>query len=264
MEETASRFDDLYTRGLQMVTIPHRELIDELRDEMVSCVCEEFKLESDEPTRFLNEIHQIIDIAQDLNPIRLRVMDFLNSGERYKRLIYQACKPIIDEIIGPDVAVQKRINLVVQTPRNEDEILPMHSDVEGGDSPFEVTIWLPLVDVFGSKSMFIFDRSYGVSIIDALEKTGESDLIKLRDRWLRPDHYVDLRYGSALLFNPLLLHGHAVNSTDETRWAINWRVKSIFSPYGPKDFGDYFEVINMSPQTKLGMEYYGQRFRSKR
>ena len=34
-------------------------------------------------------------------------------------------------------------------------LLPLHSDVWSGDSPYEIVVWLPLVNCFGTKSMFI-------------------------------------------------------------------------------------------------------------
>ena len=35
-------------------------------------------------------------------------------------------------------------------------MLPMHSDIYAGESPFEVVCWIPLVDVLpNSQSMFI-------------------------------------------------------------------------------------------------------------
>ena len=51
--------------------------------------------------------------------------------------------------------MQMRVNLSIQLPRDKSSLLPVHSDVWSGDSPFETVVWLPLVDCFKTKSMFI-------------------------------------------------------------------------------------------------------------
>ena len=71
--------------------------------------------------------------------------------------------------------MQKRINLSIQLPNDSSSLLPVHSDVWSGDSPYEVVVWLPFVDCYKTKSMFIlppkaniklnknFDKFYGKS-----------------------------------------------------------------------------------------------------
>ena len=42
---------------------------------------------------------------------------------------------------------------------------------------------------------------------------------------------------------------------NETRWSINCRFKSIFSPYNDKKLGEYFEAITLRKVSELGMQY---------
>ena len=52
--------------------------------------------------------------------------------------------------------MQSKINLSIQTPNDYDSMLPMHSDIYAGESPFEANLWIPLVNVKAdSRSMFI-------------------------------------------------------------------------------------------------------------
>ena len=53
--------------------------------------------------------------------------------------------------------MQRKINLSIQLPYDNSSLLPIHSDVWSGCSPF-VVLWVPLVDVYDSKSMFIFQK----------------------------------------------------------------------------------------------------------
>ena len=38
--------------------------------------------------------------------------------------------------------MQKNINVSIQTPRDKDSMLSMHSDIHAGESPFRVVAWL--------------------------------------------------------------------------------------------------------------------------
>ena len=44
--------------------------------------------------------------------------------------------------------MQNKINLSIQNPNDDSSLLNMHADTWSGDSPFEVVVWLPLVDTY--------------------------------------------------------------------------------------------------------------------
>ena len=62
-------------------------------------------------------------------------------------------------------------------------------------------------------------------------------------------------YGNFIIFNQNLPHGNIVNVENETRWSINCRFKSFFSPYGDKKIGEFFVPITTKPMTELGLNY---------
>ena len=45
-------------------------------------------------------------------------------------------------------------------PKDKSSLLPLHSDVWSGDSPYETVVWLPLVDCYKSKAMYILPKEY--------------------------------------------------------------------------------------------------------
>ena len=49
--------------------------------------------------------------------------------------------------------------------------------------------------------------------------------------------------------------GNIVNTENETRWSMNCRFKSVFTPYGDKKLGEFFEPITLRAASKTGMEY---------
>ena len=151
--------------------------------------------------------------------------------------------------------MQLRINLSIQLPNDDSSLLPVHADVWAGDSPYEVVLWIPYVNVYGTKTMFILPRDKDeryqarmgelkLKSADELYRTIEPDL-----RWL------DIPYGNVLLFTQNVMHGNIVNREPETRWSTNCRFKSVFSPYHDKKLGEFFEPILVRPATTIGAEY---------
>jgi len=64
-----------------------------------------------------------------------------------------------------------------------------------------------------------------------------------------------VKYGEILIFNQALPHGNVKNLENETRWSLNCRFKSIFSPYNDKKLGEYFEAITLRKVSQIAMQY---------
>ena len=54
--------------------------------------------------------------------------------------------------------MQRKVNLSIQLPKDDSSLLPLHSDVWSGCSAYEVVLWIPLVNVSKTKSMFILPK----------------------------------------------------------------------------------------------------------
>ena len=72
---------------------------------------------------------------------------------------------------------------------------------------------------------------------------------------------IKINYGQVLIFNQSLPHGNRVNKEDETRWSLNCRFKSTFTPYGDKKLGEFFEPISLKPASKIAMKYQFPKIR---
>ena len=67
--------------------------------------------------------------------------------------------------------------------------------------------------------------------------------------------WLEVKYGEVLIFNQALPHGNRVNTEKETRWSMNCRFKGVFTPYGDKKLGEFFEPVTLRAASKTGMEY---------
>ena len=151
--------------------------------------------------------------------------------------------------------MQRRINLSIQLPDDESSLLPIHSDVLNGNSPFEVVHWTPFVDVYGTKSMFILPPKPNAEALRRLPEFGDQGSEAFRRAFEDDLVWLEMCYGETLVFNQNLLHGNVVNSEVETRWTTNCRYKGVFTPYADKKLGEYFEPISLRAASKVGLDY---------
>ena len=64
-----------------------------------------------------------------------------------------------------------------------------------------------------------------------------------------------MNFGEALFFSTSLFHLVPVNKEGQTRWSLNFRFKSLFSPYGQKRYPEFFDIIEKSPVSNLALEF---------
>ena len=199
----------------------------------------------------LNKTHESISI-EELNIFRLEVIKEINEQPWLREAYYQIAKPYLDILVGNELVMQLRVNLSIQMPKDESSLLPVHADTWSGDSPYEVVVWLPLVDCYDTKSMYLLPPK-AVSKLSDNFKLGDSEqlfnAIEGDVNWMKID------YGEVLVFNQIYPHGNRVNKEGETRWSLNCRFKSLFSPYKDKKIGEFFEPITLRPVTKVSMNY---------
>jgi sporadic carbohydrate cluster 2OG-Fe(II) oxygenase len=206
------------------------------------------------PEDVLNQIHQSVSVAE-LNAFRLKIIRGVNSTEHFREMYFRVARPYLEALVGNELAMQLRVNLSIQLPGDSSSLLPVHADTWSGDSPFEVVVWLPLVDCYRTKAMYLLppdkpealDQHFALTVGQSSEDLYQS--MKDKVNWL------DVKYGEVLVFNQALPHGNRINEEAETRWTMNCRFKSVFTPYGDKKIGEFFEPITLRAASRTGMAY---------
>lgn len=203
---------------------------------------------------YLNNIHKLIDLSR-LNNFRLDILNKINDEKWFRLAYYSLAKSIIEIIVGNEIAMQMRVNLSIQLPGDASSLLPVHSDVWSGDSPFEVVIWLPLVDCYGTKSMYLLPPKETAELHQKGSNFVGRNSEELYQTIKQDVDWITISAGQVLVFNQNLPHGNRINSESESRWSMNCRVKSIFSPYAEKKLGEFFEPVTIRAATRLGMDF---------
>ena len=213
------------------------------------------KLNKKSVIKILNNFHNIHD-SSNLNNTRLKIYNHMNSKPVFSKMYYEIVKDHLDILVGNELVMQNKINLSIQMPNDKSSILPMHSDTWSGDSPFEIVVWIPLVNCFKTKSMFILSPKDSEHFYHNYKKNSKKhDSQSLFNLYKNKFKWINIKFGEVLIFNQCLPHGNVENITGETRWSLNCRFKSLFSPYGTKKIGEFFKPINIKPASVIGFNY---------
>ncbi|MEB3826897.1 sporadic carbohydrate cluster 2OG-Fe(II) oxygenase [Phormidium sp. CCY1219] len=209
----------------------------------------------DEPEILLNTIHERVSIA-DLNTFRLKIIRGINRIENFRSMYFRVARPYIETLVGNELAMQLRVNLSIQLPGDDSSLLPVHADTWSGDSPFEVVAWLPLVDCYGSKAMYLLPPEPTAQLHQTFGQQAGNSSEELYQAIAHQVKWLKVNYGEVLIFNQALPHGNRVNTETETRWSMNCRFKGAFTPYGDKKIGEFFEPITLRAASQAGMRYH--------
>ncbi len=184
-----------------------------------------------------------------LNTLKLAAMAALNKDSSARLAYYLLASDLLHVIVGNELAMQRKFNLNVQVPNDDKNLLPIHADTWTGDSPFQVVLWVPLVDCYLTKALWLLPPQKAK---DFRLAGSSEDMFKRIEPHIE---YIPVKYGEVLIFNSTLPHGNTVNREDSTRWSLNCRFKSVFSPYGRKELGEHFEPITLRAASRIGLDY---------
>lgn len=239
------------------VIVPVEDLpgLKRLRNAMAGIAAEQLKVPAPEDAgAFLNGVHRQVSVEK-LNDLRLATINATNALPWVRKTYYALARNALDCLVGNELVMQRRLNLSIQLPNDDSSLLAVHADSWDGDSPFEVVAWLPLVDCYKTKSMYLLHPEKGAAIeaeFGRFQDKSEAELFEAIESDLQ---WLTVPFGSILLFSQNLMHGNVVNREPETRWSMNCRFKSLFSPYAGKRLGEFFEPITIRAASRLGMAY---------
>ena len=111
------------------------------------------------------------------------------------------------------------------------------------------------MDCYKTKAMYILPplkyKKFKRSFYKIAGKNSEFVFKKIK----KDVSWINIKFGQVLIFDQSLPHGNRVNIEKETRWSMNCRFKSIFSPFGDKKIGEFFQPITLRKISELGMKY---------
>ena len=205
----------------------------------------------------LEKLHQKIEI-DEINNKRIKCYRNINEIKDWENKYFSLASNNLNSLLGPDIAIQSKLNLSIQMPGDNTSVLDLHTDALSGQSVFEVVLWVPLTRAFESNSMYIFSREKTNQILQSLKESEKIGMKNLFNKYRDYATFLKINYGECLLFSPSLFHGNILNQTEITRISINCRFKNLFSheaKNGERRLGSFYRVLKLSPVTEIGLSY---------
>ena len=205
-----------------------------------------------------NNLHKKIKV-KNLNNIRLKIFKFLNKDNSFKQELFFIAKNSIEKIVGNELAIQRNLNLSIQFPNDSSSILDAHMDTFSGESPFQIVLWMPLVDVYDTKSMFVIPMQESRKILNNFKKIKKKGLGTAAKK-NKKKKFLKVNSDEFLIFSPNILHGNTKNKTKETRISLNIRFKGLFTPYNDiegndRKLGYFYNPLNIKPASIIGLKF---------
>tara|TARA_B100002051_G_scaffold245392_1_gene252727 strand:- start:13464 stop:14294 length:831 start_codon:yes stop_codon:yes gene_type:complete len=256
LDDTESQLGEQFVRdGYVIIPVDDINILTRLQAEIAKMAATLLNQSTPvDASQYLNGIAGNVSVDA-LNDFRLSMIGAINRLDWLRPSYFALAKKALYVLAGNELVMQRRINLSIQMPKDESSLLPVHADVWSGDSPFEVVVWLPLVDCYETKSMYILSPKRNAEIhasIKTFANKSAEDLFQS----IEPDvTFLNVPFGKALIFSQNLLHGNRINREADTRWSMNCRFKSVFSPYVDKKLGEFFDPITLRAVTRMGLNY---------
>lgn len=191
----------------------------------------------------------------NVNDVRLAVIAAIEKTPWFREAYFSCGSDTIERLVGNELAMQRSVGFSIQLPNDASSVLPLHADTWSEDSAFEAVLWIPLVDVARTKSMFILPRAKHRLWHDRLPEFAERGVEGLFDAVRGDVEFLDIAYGQVLVFSHTLMHGNRRNEESLARWSLNVRFKGLFTPYADKRLGDFFEPFRVRALTRIALDY---------
>lgn len=239
--------------GIVKVNVEDRGALDRIRNTIVQFACSWLgQPEPKDAATFLDDIHTHVPVDK-INDFRLSIFEGMSKEPWLRAAYFATARKALETLVGNELVMQRRINLSIQFPDDDSSLLPIHSDVWSGDSPYEVVLWIPYSDCYGTKAMYYTKADIDAKIQPNLKAYGTAE--ELYKAVAKDSPFIEAAYGEVLLFTQNIMHGNRVNTEKETRWSSNCRFKSALSPYADKKLGEFFDPITIRPATRFGLRY---------
>lgn len=149
---------------------------------------------------------------------------------------------IFQSFIGSGLYVQAKPFLRISRPNRPDDNIGFHRDTVYNQSPHELSIHVPLVDLNKLSCMKFIPKSHVMHddafiFRDAVEISKTSKKHKMGFPWLQKSIVDDGRmvpfpvnFGQAMFFSPSTVHGQEQNLSTKTRISFDFRVVTEYAP----------------------------------
>jgi len=194
-----------------------------------------------------------------INDLRLTIFTEINKIADIRQRYFWLARHSLTILVGNELAMQNKVNISIQQPNDESSVLPIHSDIWTGDSPFQVVLWVPLTDASRSNSMFFLPPRESHEARQRVTAGDFKSMDEIESYYHAQMITMIVPYGKILIFDSSCLHGNVLNETKTARWSINCRFTGLLTPFTNPErrLGTYYLPITTRAATKMGLSTLG-------
>ena len=194
-----------------------------------------------------------------LTDLRLNIFSEINKITDIRQRYFWLARQNLTTLVGNELAMQNKVNMSIQQPNDESSVLPIHSDIWTGDSPFQVVLWVPLTDASKSNSMFLLPPNESREARQGVAAGEFKSMDQIGYQYHSQMVTMIVPYGKVLIFDSNCLHGNVLNETETVRWSINCRFTGLLTPFTNPErrLGTYYLPITTRAATKMGLSILG-------
>jgi hypothetical protein len=266
-DRTIAQYESHYREhGWVLVKLPRSDVIDSVR----AALQDELRRLSGIPDITLERYHEIADDDAVHRDYQFKLTELFRVN-RYAYLVLAAQDDFFRPFLGPDLLVQVNPYLRMARPGKLQDNIGYHRDTFYGASPYELSVWIPYVDLPAESSLSVLSGSHirpesdfpttqtqsaEVKKGSTLHKMGFPYAPKVMDAEpLAGIQAVPVQKGEALVFSLATVHGSTQNSGPIARWSTDIRVVNTLAPVDLSARPDYYETLSSSVVSDRARAY---------
>jgi hypothetical protein len=252
--------------GWVRVKLPRPDVIETVRETILA----ELRRISGVQDITLERYHEIADDDDVHHKYQYELTELFRSN-RYAYTVLAAQDGFFRPFLGPDLLVQVNPYLRMARPGKLQDNIGYHRDTFYGASPYELSIWIPYVDLPAESSLSVLsgshirpERDFPVTQTQSAEVTKGSNLHKMGFPYapkvmdtapLADIQAVPVMAGEALVFSLATVHGSTHNGGSTTRWSTDIRIVNALAPVDLSARPDYYEELSSSVVSDRARAY---------
>lgn len=187
------------------------------------------------------------------------------------RGVISAERAYFNALLGRDLHIQQQPFLRISRPGIPDDNIGLHRDTWYGDTPYEISVWIPFTDTDEGNALRVAPGSHVWSEeahpVERFDGGVEKGSVKHSLGFIhgQPKRLADpvgtkalpVRVGQMIVFSLALLHGQEVNRSTRTRMSMDVRLANSLAPvkFSRSRNPNYYERLFTSPVTEAALRY---------
>jgi ectoine hydroxylase-related dioxygenase (phytanoyl-CoA dioxygenase family) len=266
-ERAIAQYESHYfEHGWVLVELPRPDVIQEVRDVLQN----ELRRLSGDSRVTLERYHEIADDDATHQNYQIHLTELFRK-HRYAYHVLAAQDDFFRPFLGPDLLVQIHPYLRMARPGKPQDNIGYHRDTFYGASPYELSVWIPYVDLPAESSLSVLSGShtrpesdFPVTQTQSAEVKKGSELHKIGFPYapkvmdadpLAGIQAVPVKAGQALIFSLATVHGSVLNAGPIARWSTDIRVVNALAPVDLSKRPDYYEPMSSSVVSDRARAY---------